>query len=373
MKTMIVMPLAEQKGGGELMLLDLMKHGRDCGVEWLVVFLSEGPMVKQLESWGIRTKVILSGHLSEVNLFIATVSRITAIARQEQPDLILAWMWKAHLYSGLAAMLAGIPALWYQLENPRSRQLLKKIATILPAKGVVTLSAAGQKAQKQIWPHRPTHLVYPGVALERFDPSRLPSPMKSRRKLGLPLDGPLIGIVGRLQRWKGIHVVIEAMPKILKEHSNAHCAIIGGQHELELDYLDFLKDKIVTLGIKKHVTLAGLQRNVPEWMQAMDIFIHASHNEPFGIVIIEAMALGKPVIASDSGGPTEIITNGVNGLLSPYEDANALASKVLAYLERPEWAKSIGLAAQKRAHEFSTDSYAQNFINLVCNLNSSVR
>ena len=371
MKTMIVMPLAEQKGGGELMLLDLIKHGREKGIDWLVIFLNDGPMVKQLGSLGVATKVVLSGRLSQVNKYIATVLQLAKIARYEKVDIMFGWMWKAHLYSGVAAILASIPSMWYQLENPRSRLLLKKIATWLPAKGIITLSAAGQQAQKQIWPYRPTYLVYPGVALERFTPSKLPSPAESKKKLGFSAAKPLIGIVGRLQRWKGMHTVIEAMPKIVEQYPDTHCVIVGGQHELELDYVDFLQDRISTLEIEKNVTLAGLQRNVPEWVQAMDVVVHASYNEPFGIVIIEAMALGKPIVASDSGGPTEIITEEVNGLVSPYEDADILATKILSYLERPELATKIGLSAQKRAVEFSTDSYAKNFVNVLLSVAKS--
>ncbi|GAB4523076.1 MAG: hypothetical protein Tsb0014_00280 [Pleurocapsa sp.] len=368
MKTMIVMPLAKQKGGGELMLLNLLECGQGKGIEWFVVFLSNGPMVEQLNSLGIRTKVITSGRLSQINKFVTTVYQLSKIAHAEKIDLIFGWMWKAHLYSGPAAKLANIPSMWYQLENPRSSMLLKKIATLLPAKGIVTLSAAGQKAQKQIWPYRATHLVYPGVALERFTSDRLPSPSECKKKLGLPTDSPLIGIVGRLQRWKGMHVVVDAMPQIINKYPRAHCVIVGGQHELEADYLDFLKDKISTLGIENKVTLAGLQKNVPEWMQAMDIIVHASQHEPFGIVIIEAMALAKPVVASNSGGPTEILTDGKNGLLCPCGDSNTLATKILSYLDCPEWAEKIGEAAKKRAEHFSTNSYAQNFVDLLLNL-----
>jgi glycosyltransferase involved in cell wall biosynthesis len=111
--------------------------------------------------------------------------------------------------------------------------------------------------------------------------------------------------------------------------------------------------------------MAGLQRNVPEWVQAMDVFVHASDQEPFGIVIIEAMALGKPVIAGNAGGPTEIITDGVNGLLTAYDDAEALTEAILRYLDDQEFAQSAGIAARQRALQFSTQRYAQNFINTI--------
>ncbi|MEH2011393.1 glycosyltransferase family 4 protein [Nostoc sp.] len=365
MKAIIVMPLAEQRGGGEMMLWDLVQQGRNAGVEWLVIFLESGPMVEQVKSLGIDARVVESGRLRQIHRFIGAVLRIAAIARRERADIIVNWMWITHISGGLAAMLAGLPAVWYQLEVPSDKTWLVRIATLIPAQAIITLSQDGKQAQAEIWPHRPTPLVYPGVALDRFEPDALPSPEEARRKLGLPLHGPLIGIVGRLQRWKGMHVLVQAMPKILQKYPDAHCVVIGGKHDLEPDYEDFLKAEIAALGLKEQVIMAGLQRNIPEWVQAMDVFVHASDKEPFGIVIIEAMALGKPVIAGNAGGPTEIITDGMNGLLTPYGDADKLAIAILRYLDEQEFARSAGIAARQRALDFSTQNYAQNFISAI--------
>lgn len=372
MKIVIVMPLAEQRGGGEMMLWDLMQQGRNAGVEWLVIFLEDGPMVEQVRKLGIDTRVVSSGRLREIHRFIPTVFKIASIAKRERADAIVNWMWITHIYGGLAALMAGLPSMWYQLEVPYDKFWMVRLATLLPARAIVTLSKDGKEAQGQIWPHRATPLVYPGVALDRFEPSSLPSALEARRKLGLPLHGPLIGIVGRLQRWKGMHVVVEAMPKVLQKYPDAHCVLVGGKHDLEPDYEDFLKQQIATLELSDRVIMAGLQRNIPEWVQAMDVFIHASDKEPFGIVIIEAMALGKPVIAGNAGGPTEIITDGIDGLLTPYDDADALAIAILRYLDDQEFARNAAVAARQRALDFSTQRYAQNFINAVRSAVSNV-
>ena len=367
MKVAIIMPLAEQRGGGEKRFWDLMQQGRNAGVEWLAIFLEEGSLVEQVRALGIDTRVVPSGHLRELHRFIAAVVKIAIIARRERVNVVVGWMWKAHLYGGPAAALAGLPSLWSQLEVPADNNLLKRMATILPARGVVTNSQAGKEAQAQLWPRRPTYLVYPNVALERFDPGIMPSPTDARRKLGLPLNGPLIGIVGRLQRWKGIHVLIEAMPKVLQSYPDAHCVVVGGKHDLEPDYGNYLEERRVALGLCEKVLMSGFQRNIPEWMQAMDVFVHASDNEPFGMVVIEAMALGKPVIASASGGPTEIITDGENGLLVPYGDTDALANAVLHYLDDQEFARSVGAAARQRSLDFSTQRFIGNFIEVIHN------
>jgi glycosyltransferase involved in cell wall biosynthesis len=122
-----------------------------------------------------------------------------------------------------------------------------------------------------------------------------------------------------------MHVLVDAAPALLAAHPDAHVVIVGGRHEMEARYEADLFAQIDRLGLKERVIMAGFQTNVPEWMQAMDIIVHASDNEPFGIVVIEAMALGKPVVAGNAAGPTEIITEGVDGILTPYGDAQRLA------------------------------------------------
>ena len=359
------MPLGEQRGGGEQMLLDLLREGRGRGISWSVLFLEEGPMVEQVKALDIDVQVLHGGRLRQAHLFVPTVLKIASIARADGTALIFGWMWKAHLYGGPAALLARLPAMWFQLEEPSDSNVMKRIANLVPARGVVTLSKAGQEAQAGIWPHRPAPLVYPGAFLDRFDPSVLPSPLEARRLLGLPLHVPLIGIVGRLQRWKGIHVLVDAMPAVLEKHPDARFLVVGGKHDLEPDYEIHLRERITALGLADRIIMAGQQQDVPTWMQAMDVFVHASENEPFGIVTVEAMALGKPVVAGASGGPTEIITDGENGLLTPYGDADALAGAIVRYLDDPEFAGSVGRAAQTRAADFSSRRYAQNFISAV--------
>lgn len=371
MKVLIIMPLAEQRGGGEKRLWDLMLEGRNAGIEWLLIFLEDGPLVEQIRNLGIDTRVVPSGRLREPHRVIATVVKIAAIARRERANVILSWMWKAHFYGSPVATLTGIPSLWSQLDIPDD-SLLQRIVRSLPTSGIFINSKSGQEKLKKLCPKQLIRLVYPGVALHQFNPSSLPSPTETRQNLGLPLEGPIIGIVGRLQRWKGIHTLIQAMPKVLQRYPNAHCIVIGGKHDRESDYENYLKEYIRVLELENCVILAGLQRNIPEWMQSMDIFVHASNNEPFGIVIVEAMALAKPVVASNSGGPIEIIADGVNGLLTPYEDVDALANTIFRYLDDQDFTYKVQVAARERAYEFSTQRYVENFITALRELVPSV-
>ena len=361
LRVLIVMPLATSLGGGELMLRQLLRHGRNQGVEWMVVYLRDGPMVAETRALGIEAQVVPSGRFRDLFTRAGAVRKVAAIARQFRADLILGWMVAGELTAGPAAMLAGLPNVWYQVGTPRP-DWLDRTATLFPARGVIVLSRGGAAAQSRVWPARKQWLVYPGVSLDAFNPDGLAAPVTLRAKFGLPTTGPLIGIVGRLQRWKGMDVFLDAIPAILVRYPDVHAVIIGGPHETEPRYPAELQARVQTLGISRAVTFAGFQSNVPEWMQAMDIVVHASDHEPFGIVVIEAMALGKPVVAGAEGGPSETITPGVDGLLSPFGDAAALATTVLRYLDDPSFAVQVGAAARKRAQQFDDRRYAANVI-----------
>ena len=364
----VVMPSAQMLGGAERALMDLFREGQTPNARLHVIFLEEGPLVAESRGLGVETRVIRAGHLRELARMGATVARIAAQIRRWRGHVALGWMTKAHLYSGPAAKLAGVPALWFQMGLPEPQSRLDQVATRLPAQGILCCSDYVAQAQAQMRPARATRAVPLCVELPRFDPDALRPPAEMRQTLGLPPDGPLIGIVGRLQRWKGIHTLIAALPLLLQSRPDARVVVVGGKHDLEPDYPALLEAQIAADGLQQRVLMAGAQTHIPEWMQAMDVVIHASDREPFGIVVLEAMALGKPLVAGAEGGPREIITDGVNGLLASYGDAPALAQAITRYLDDPAWAREVGKQARVRAHDFSTARYARNVIEAVQSL-----
>jgi glycosyltransferase involved in cell wall biosynthesis len=361
-RVLLVMPLGEPLGGGEMMFRQLLQHGRDGRIEWIVVFTRDGAMVQEARALGIETHLLPVGRLGLLQRRAAVFRAIARLARERQVSMIFGWMVASQTMAGPAAMLAGVPAAWYQVGLP-TPDWLDRVATLFPARGIVVLSRDCAAAQARIWPHRPQRLVYPGASLERFDAARRETPAAARAALGLPADGALIGMVGRLQRWKGMHTLLDALPAVRARHPTVRAVIVGGAHEPEPDYPDLLQRQVRALGLGDVVTFAGFQPDVPRWMQAMDIVVHASDREPFGIVVPEAMALGKPVVAGAAGGPAEIITPGVDGLLAPFEDAPALAGALLRYLDDPSFAAQCGAAAARRARDFSAQRYAAALID----------
>lgn len=352
------MPLGEERGGAEALLRHLASERRD-DLECAVVFMRAGPMVDEVGALGARVHVLSPGRMRQAHRYAATVVRLARLLKQERADVAVGWMTKGQLYAGPAALLAGIPVVWHQHEPPSPGSLFDRAATLVPVRAVLTVSRDAVAAQALLWPRRRVELVYPGADLAVFDPGRLPPPASMRHKLGLPVEGPLIGTVARLQEYKGIHVLVNAMPLVIRRHPQARCVIVGGEVDCEPDYPGRLRELIDGLGLADRVRMVGQQRNAAEWMQAMDVVTHTSNREPFGIVVVEAMALGKPVVAGSEGGPAYIITPGVNGLLAPYGDAVSLADAIVRLLDDPDLATRLGAAARARAEEFSTTNYRQ--------------
>ena len=218
MKVAIVMPLATQQGGSELMLEHLLHaNRRNPQVEYTLAFLEEGPMVEEAEALGYRVRVFAAGRLRQLQRYTRTVLALAVWLRRERVQVVMSWMAKAHLYAAPAACLTGTPAVWWQhgMPNIPEPHWMDRWATRLPARAVFCPSRACQQAQQAISPPRPTWVIYTTVDLERFNPERLPNPTEARSKLGLPIQAPIIEIVARLQRWKGVHVLLEAAARVV--------------------------------------------------------------------------------------------------------------------------------------------------------------
>jgi glycosyltransferase involved in cell wall biosynthesis len=160
---------------------------------------------------------------------------------------------------------------------------------------------------------------------------------------------PKIGIIGNIKPWKGQRVVIEALPELVQNHPEVKCLIVGEASSDSLDYFEQLNSLIPRLGVQGNVVFTGYRKNIRDIMNSLDIVVHASITpEPFGMVVIEAMALGKPVIATNFGGPKEIIEHGVNGVLVTPDDPCELA-RVIDHLFK-NWSEAVRMGKRAREH-----------------------
>lgn len=350
----LVMPSASPTGGAEEAFLQLLKSEAAEEVRWQVIFLEEGPLIQYVRPYCTEAHVVRCTRTRNLWRWWKAAGEIASLAKQIGSELIFGWMTKGHVYGGLAGWRAGLPTAWFQHGIPNTG-MLDRIAIRIPTQAIFACSSFVADLQRKQQPGKKVFCVYPGVDLARFNPSVLPETAATREQLGLPANSHIIGIVGRLQRWKGMHILLDAMANVCREYNNARCLVVGGIHASEPDYLGVLQRQANELGIADQVIFAGPQSNVPLWIHSMDIFVHASDCEPLGIVVLEAMALGKPTIASVPGGPAEIISDGKNGIVVPSNDCGQLTNAIRRFLSDKSFAKQCGQAAKIRASSFTSE------------------
>jgi glycosyltransferase involved in cell wall biosynthesis len=164
-----------------------------------------------------------------------------------------------------------------------------------------------------------------------------------RASLGIPADARVIGMVGNIRAWKGQDTLIRAMQRVRLAFPSVNCVLVGTPSSADEGYAQTLRDLVSSLGLENCVYFAGFQPNVTDFLMMFDIVVHASVlPEPFGRVILEAMACRKPVVGARAGAVPEIIDEGKTGLMFPPGDAEALADAIIALLSDPATARRLG-------------------------------
>jgi glycosyltransferase involved in cell wall biosynthesis len=333
------------------MLQTVLDGVHDSEHEIDLVFFESGPWERELAQAGHPTTVVPAGRLRDAHRWAAAVARLAALFRRRRPDLILDWSAKTHLYGAPAAAIAGMAdrAVWWQQMIPAGHWV-DRVATALPTRAIGCYSQAAAAAQKRLRPHRPTFVVAPGA----------PAPTRSGASANandVPPAATTIGIVGRLQPWKGQDRLLRAIALLREEGHRLHAVIVGGDaYGLSPEYSSMLPVLVEELGLADAVTMTGQVPDAGPYIDRMDILVNASDPEPFGIVLLEGMARGVTVMAVDSGGPAELIEHEQTGLLARSGDPAALAAALRPVLESSELRRSIGEAGRHRFQQEFTDA-----------------
>jgi glycosyltransferase involved in cell wall biosynthesis len=184
-----------------------------------------------------------------------------------------------------------------------------------------------------------------------FDPARI-RPGALRHRLGLEPNVPLVGIVARIMIWKGHYELVEAIAKVRQKHPNVRLIIIGKEDILATNsaesYTTRVKRRIQELGLQENVIWAGWFEEMAPLYADLDVVCVPSYEEPFGLVVTEAMAMERAVVGFDSGALPEIIRTGVEGLLVPARDTQALAEAITQLLDDPAKRRALGKAGRRR-------------------------
>ncbi|PWB68146.1 MAG: hypothetical protein C3F14_00455, partial [Deltaproteobacteria bacterium] len=182
--------------------------------------------------------------------------------------------------------------------------------------------------------------IYDGIDPELFEGPFDRAAIK--KELGIPSGGRVIGIVGNVRAWKGQKYFIEAVRGLAPEYPDLYGLIVGGWGEADLEYVDSLKRSVDDAGLGDRVRFLGYRNDTPALLSILDVFVHASTSpEPFGMVLLEAMAARVPIVATRFGGPLEILDNGECGALVPPEDGRALAEACRKYFSDEGYRKSV--------------------------------
>ncbi len=243
----------------------------------------------------------------------------------------------------LAAKMAGVPVVWHVRNfNPFhrfDRWLARRVDGMIYISGAIESAAVSQGV-----PRRIGRVIYNGVEVSEFE--GMPPPRELREQLSLPVDGFLVGLVGRLARWKGPHVFLRGLAAASRRSPDIRGVIVGAPDRSEKRILDELQEEAKRLGLEDRVYFAGYQPDVRPWLGALDVLAHTSlEPEPFGRVIIEGMAAGKPVVATNAGAVPEIVEDGRTGLLIVPGSAESLADAISLLREDADLRKRLGETA----------------------------
>jgi glycosyltransferase involved in cell wall biosynthesis len=371
---------AGDPGGAEFKMLDLCQTLRGRAE---VLLLQHGSLEALLGRQQIRFTVCPlsrsasqvrreSGLLGMLKALPGVLSHIGAVSRKGRDfSVIICMSQKSFVLASLAKIFMRRPILWFMndlLSRDHFSQAAIRCITLL-SRYAADHIVLNSKSSLEQWiqsggRQAGVSVIYPVNLEDETAAQRLePQTRRLYRHQYAPDGRPLIGMFGRISRWKGQEVFLRALAEL--PHVNA--VIAGGAHFGEQELENRLRAQAADLGMETRVIFAGHVQDVIGLMGSCDVVVHCSTSpEPFGQVILQAMLIGTPVVASDGGGAREIVIHNETGQLTPMKDACALAAAIRRYLEDPEWSKQLAAKARERAQQsFSAGVMASRFAEIL--------
>ena len=308
--------------------------------------------------------------INEVRALVALFRHI----RKLEPHIVHTHTSKAGILGRLAAWLARVPTIihtphghvfyghfgrslsriFLQMEKLLGR-ITNHLIALTPQEGndYVTLNVS--KANN-------TSVIHSGVDLSRFRQASRGRARK-RKELGISPDALAIGFVGWLLPIKGVNFLVQAMAGVVRDHPKTLLVLVGkGEQENEL------KKQVENLGLTDKVLFLGWRSDVEEIMACFDLLVLPSLNEGMGRVLVEAMAVGLPIVASNVGGISDLVKDGKNGLLVPPADAQALERAISGLLKDKARRKQLGKAGKKMCRPYSAEAMVEQINDLYARL-----
>jgi glycosyltransferase involved in cell wall biosynthesis len=364
-------------GGGEIALLHLVAQLDRGRYVPSVLLFANGPLAERMRELGADVHVIPAGggvlgarkdglggrtllRAGDASQAAKFCVRLAAYIRRSGTQIVHTNSLKADVLGGAAARLARVPLVWHVRDRiaddylpPKIARAFRTLARIIPhrviANSHATRATLITEADEGSAFARRVRVVHDGTILAESHYSAA----GDEARAGNP--GPLIGLVGRITRWKGQHVFLRAAARVREQFPRARFQVIGaalfGEQAYELE----VRALAAKLQLGEVIEFTGFRTDVRDLIARLDVLVHASvTGEPFGQVVIEGMAAGRPVVATDGGGIPEIVEDGRTGLLVAMGNDAAMAAAICRLLEDPVKAALMGQAGRQRVEEMFT-------------------
>jgi glycosyltransferase involved in cell wall biosynthesis len=337
-------------GGTENQAITLARSLHQQGFDLEVACLRRrGPFVKAISDCGIPlSEYPISGFCSMSAL--VQKARFVRHIMKRRIDVMHAYSFYGNVFGILPARLAATPVIIASVRDrgayltPMQKRVQRFVCRFADCV-LVNAEAVKEWLTSEGYPPSKIVVIPNGVELERFD--GLPAPELVRQELGVPATAPLVMVVSRLTRQKGLEHFLEAAAVLARRFPDARFAVVGYANPAEQDYETALKELTDRLGLKGRVIFTGLRHDVPALLAAASVSVMPSLNEALSNVLLESMAAGAPIVATRVGGTPEAIADGVTGVLVPPGDSGALATAIGELLEDSARATRLGRAARQ--------------------------
>ncbi|NQT22672.1 MAG: glycosyltransferase [Candidatus Omnitrophica bacterium] len=332
-------------GGLENVVLNAIKHSDKEKFNFAVCCLSEkSDLREQLQSEGIQITYLKKRRGFDLSLAF----KMAEMIKKKKIDILHTHNQRPQFYGSLAAKISGTILIHTrhgrdEFENRKS-VFLSRFFTVFADKVVPVSEDIRRSAiTAERVPQNKFNVIRNGIDAGKFANVTV-SQEKLRESLEVGLDDSLIGIVARLEKVKNHKLLMDAFKKVIAIKLKCKLLIIGD---------GALKNELVRyanmIGIIRNTLFLGLREDIPELLSVLDVFALTSFSEGISLVLLEAMASGKPIVATDVGGNSELIENGINGFLVSSGDVEAVAASILKILNDDRLSRKMSAANQKKA------------------------
>ena len=303
-----------------------------------------------------------------------TLGALLRVVDRQRIDVLHLHGYGATTFGRLAAAMRGIPAILHEHANLTDTPWYQQIADRVLARYTdialaVSKSTAEFVVHARLVPPSKVKVVYLGVPLEEFSRPRSATEIASaRRALGLGANDFAIGTVTRLHESKGNSVLVDAAAQVLRERPRARFYVVG-----EGPLLPSLQAQAARLGLGDRFVFAGFHRDVAGTLSAFDLSVFPSLWEGTPLTVFEALAMGKPIVATDADGLLDVLTPGHDAAIVAKGEAGALADAVVWAIDHPEERTRLGEAARATGRQYDIDVFVRKMERLYALLDETSR